>query len=148
MQDRIEKNVQIKAPPGRVWHALTDHKEFGEWFRAELDGPFEVGKVTRGRITYPGHEHLVWVALIRKMEPERVFAFSWCPGTQSGDIDFSREPQTLVEFRLEATSTGTTLTICESGFSELPEDRRADAFRQNSRGWEEQASNIVAHVES
>ena len=50
--DRIEKKIELKAVPGRVWRALTDHTEFGEWFRVKLEGPFVPGKTTRGRITY------------------------------------------------------------------------------------------------
>ncbi len=76
MQDQIEKSIEINAPVERVWRALTDHNEFGEWFRANLDGPFKVGEVTRGQITYPGYEHLEWVAIIKKMEHERLFAFA------------------------------------------------------------------------
>jgi uncharacterized protein YndB with AHSA1/START domain len=33
VSNRIEKRVEIDAPPSRVWRALTDHREFGEWFR-------------------------------------------------------------------------------------------------------------------
>ncbi len=148
MQDRIERSIEINAPVERVWRALTDHQEFGEWFRAKLDGPFKVGEVTRGQITYPGYEHLEWVAVIEKMEHERLFAFSWCPGASASDLDPSTEPQTLVEFKLEATSAGTKLVISESGFSALPSDRRVDAFRDNNKGWEEQAKNIAAYVET
>ncbi len=39
MTDRIEKTIDVKAPIERVWRALTDHKEFGAWFRVKLDGP-------------------------------------------------------------------------------------------------------------
>ena len=30
--DRIEKQIELKAPVSRVWRALTDYREFGEWF--------------------------------------------------------------------------------------------------------------------
>ena len=56
MEDRIGKTVELEAPVARVWRALTDHKEFGEWFRVALEGPFVVGEVSRGQITYPGYE--------------------------------------------------------------------------------------------
>jgi len=49
MSDRIEKAIELKAPVSRVWRALTDHREFGAWFRAELEGPFVAGQVTRRR---------------------------------------------------------------------------------------------------
>ena len=106
--DRIEKKIELKAPVSRVWRALTDYKEFGEWFRVKLEGPFVVGKVSRGQITYPGFEHVMWEAHVEKMEPERLFSFRW-PHAKSLDKadyspDYSKEPKTLVEFRLEKTA--------------------------------------------
>ena len=149
MQDRIEKSIELKAPVARVWQALTDHQEFGQWFRVKLDGPFKVGEVSRGRITYPGYEHFRWEARVQAMEPERLFSFTWCPYSDDPDVDYSTQPQTLVEFRLEPAGTGILLYISESGFSALPDDaRRVNALRMNTRGWDEQAKNIAAHVES
>ncbi|MGA7109810.1 MAG: SRPBCC domain-containing protein, partial [Terracidiphilus sp.] len=77
MSDRIEKHIELNAPIARVWQALTDYREFGTWFRVQLEGPFVVGKVARGQITHPGYEHVQWEALIEKMEPERLFSFTW-----------------------------------------------------------------------
>ena len=137
------------APVARVWRALTDHREFGEWFRVRLNGPFVVGEVSRGQITYPGYEHMKWEATVQAMEPERLFSFTWCPYAGDPDIDYSDEPQTRVEFRLEPTSNGTRLVISESGFKALPDDaRRVGALRSNTQGWNEQGKNIAAHVES
>src|ERR1044071_534621 len=99
--DRIEKRVELKAPGSRVWRALTDHREFGQWFRVEIDGPFVTGQVSRGRITYPGYEHLKWEVVVRKMEPGRLFSLTWHPAAVDAERDYSQEPQTLVEFRLE-----------------------------------------------
>src|SRR5581483_3774769 len=67
--DRIEKRIELKAPVSRVWRALTDHREFGEWFGVKLDGTFTPGQASRGHITYPGYEHLKWEAIVQKMEP-------------------------------------------------------------------------------
>ena len=41
--DRIEKNILIRAPLKRLWRALTDHREFGEWFGIEVAEPFKPG---------------------------------------------------------------------------------------------------------
>ena len=68
MEDRIEKTIELTAPVARVWRALTNHEEFGVWFRVKLDGPFVVGEVSRGRITYPGYEHMKWEATVQAME--------------------------------------------------------------------------------
>ncbi len=145
MNDRIEKVIELNAPVSRVWRALTDHREFGQWFRVDLDGPFRVGSVSRGAMTYPGYECLPWEAVVKRMDPERLFAFSWVDvdpqtGTRS-------DATTLVEFRLEPTAAGTRLTITESGFDALPDPRRLEALRENTRGWDIQARNLATHVE-
>lgn len=147
MEGRIEKRVELNAPVGRVWRALTDHREFGEWFRVALDGPFAVGEITRGRVTYPGYEHLPWQAQVQAMEPERLFSFTWPQYDVEADVDYSGEPWTLVEFRLEPTAGGTRLSITESGFAALPEGVRLTFQRMNDQGWTQQISNIQAHVE-
>ena len=145
MSNRIEKRIELDAPPARVWRALTDHREFGEWFRVTLDGPFVPGQV-RGSVAYPGYEHLKWEATVQKMEPERLFSFTWHPYAIDPDVDYRSEPPTLVEFRLEAKEGGTVLFLTESGFDAIPQGRRFEAFRMNERGWTEQMKNIERHV--
>jgi len=147
MTDRIEKTVELKAPVARVWRALTDHREFGQWFRVRLEGPFVPGQVARGHITHPGYEHLHWEAVVQRMEPERLFSFTWHPYAIDPNQDYSAEEPTLVEFTLEKTATGTRLRIVESGFDKLPAKRRDEAFRMNDRGWSGQSENIAHHVE-
>lgn len=147
MQDRIEKQVELKAPVPRVWRALTDHVEFGQWFKARIDGPFVVGEKSTGQMTYPGFEHLPWEAEVVAMEEPHYFAYRWPPYYDGLDIDTSKDPWTLVEFWLEGRGEGTLLTMSESGFAALPPDRAPIAFRGNEGGWEEQSGNIKAHVE-
>lgn len=142
----IEKRIELKASVARVWHALTDHREFGEWFRVSLEGPFVAGQVARGHIAYPGYEHLLFECAVKQMEPERLFSFTWHPYAIDPNTDYSAEPPTLVEFHLEPTETGTRLTVTESGFENIPAHRRAEAFRMNDGGWTEQMKNIERHV--
>jgi uncharacterized protein YndB with AHSA1/START domain len=146
MPTKIEKQIELKADVARVWRALTDYREFGAWFRVELESPFELGKTTRGHITYPGYEHLVWEAVVVGMEAERLFAFTWHPYAVDPKVDYSTETPTRVEFRLEKTSKGTRLTLTESGFDKIPAHRFADAMRMNELGWTEQMKNIERHV--
>lgn len=147
MQDRIEKTVLIDAPVGRVWTALTDHKEFGTWFRVALDGPFRPGEVSTGWITHPGYEHVRWNATVKAMKKPSYFSMSWHPYAIDPDKDYSEEPEMLVEFTLAEEGKGTRVTVVESGFSKLPANRRDEAFRMNESGWEAQMKNIKAHVE-
>jgi uncharacterized protein YndB with AHSA1/START domain len=147
MANSIAKRIELKAPLSRVWRALTDYREFGEWFGVRLDAPFVPGQASRGRITYPGYEHVTWEATVQKMEPEKLFSFTWHPYSVDPEVDYASEPPTLVEFRLEAKDGGTVLVLTESGFDAIPKDRQFEAFRMNERGWTEQMTNIARHVE-
>jgi len=146
MNNRIEKRIELKAPLARVWKALTNHEEFGEWFRVKLEGPFVPGRVSRGRITYPGYEHVTWEATVKEMRPEQLFSFTWHPYAVDPSVDYSQETPTLVEFHLQATANGTLLTVTESGFDKIPAHRQIEALRMNDGGWAEQMKNIERHV--
>jgi uncharacterized protein YndB with AHSA1/START domain len=144
--DRIEKQIELKAPVSRVWRALTDYREFGEWFRVNLEGPFVAGKVAGGYITWPGYEHLRMEVVVEKIEPERFFSYTWHPYSIDPKVDYSQETPTLVEFTLEKSAKGTLLKVTESGFDKIPSARRAEAFRMNENGWTQQVKNIESHV--
>jgi uncharacterized protein YndB with AHSA1/START domain len=144
--DRIEKEIELKVPVSRVWRALTDYREFGEWFRVKLEGPFVAGQVAEGFITWPGYEHLRMEVVVQKIEPERYFSYTWHPYALDPKVDYSKEAPTLVEFTLEKSATGTVLRVTESGFDKIPDGRRAEAFRMNENGWAQQMKNIESHV--
>ncbi len=82
------------------------------------------------------------------MKAPSYFAFTWHPYAVDHSIDYSKEPPTLVEFRLEPIEAGTRLTVIESGFDALPAERRPLALRMNEGGWEEQVGNIKRHAEN
>jgi len=144
--DRIEKKILLQVPRSRVWRALTKAEEFGAWFRVKLEGEFAVGKRIQGKITYPGYEHLTMDVTVERMDEEKLFSLRWHPYAIDPEVDYSKEPTTLVEFQLEEVAEGTMLTIVESGFDQIPAERRAEAFRMNSQGWVAQAENIRRHV--
>lgn len=146
MTDRIEKRIELKAPIARVWRALTDHQQFGEWFRVKLEGPFVAGRVSQGHITYPGFEHVKWEAVVKEIRPQTLFSFTWHPYAVDPKVDYSKETPTLVEFKLESTAGGTMLTVTESGFDKIPAHRRMEAIRMNDGGWAEQVENITRYV--
>lgn len=145
-QDRIVKVVELRAPVARVWKALTNHEEFGAWFRVRLDGPFVVGERTTGRITHPGHEHMVWESVTEELVVERRFVFSWPPSAVDPDTAYDEDAKVTVAFELEPAGDGTRLTITESGFLQFPESKRLEVLRSNEEGWNLQAENVAAHV--
>jgi uncharacterized protein YndB with AHSA1/START domain len=144
--DRIEKQAVLQAPRLRVWQALTDARQFGQWFGVDLAGTFAPGEKLRGRITHPGYTHLTMEITVERMEPETLLSWRWHPGAVDAAVDYSAEPTTLVEFRLDEVAGGTRLTVVESGFDRIPAGRRAEAFRLNEGGWTEQVKNIARHV--
>jgi len=145
--DRIEKRVLLKASRARIWRALSNAEEFGDWFGVNLKGQtFAPGQETRGQITYPGFEHVVFTIRIERMEPERRLSFHWHPYAVDTKVDYAAEEPTLVVFELEEAPGGVLLTVVESGFDKVPAHRRTEAFRMNTGGWEEQMKNIARHV--
>jgi uncharacterized protein YndB with AHSA1/START domain len=146
VSDRIEKKINLSAPLSRVWRAISDAREFGEWFKVKLESPFAPGATVYGQVTYEGYEHLKVELKIVDMIPERYFAYRWRPNAIDPNKDYSAEPMTLVEFTLEPAPGGTSLTIVESGFDGVPLERRAEAFRGNDSGWTAQLANIERYV--
>lgn len=145
--DRIERQVHIKAPRSKVWRALADAESFGDWFGVTLKGKhFAAGQPISGNITYPGYEHVVWQVVMERIEPERLLSFRWHPYAIDPDIDYSQEPTTLVVFELEEIGDGTLLRVTESGFDKIPVERRQEAFRMNSGGWDQQMVNVDTYV--
>jgi uncharacterized protein YndB with AHSA1/START domain len=155
--DRIEKQVFLRAPLGRVWRALTDSKEFGTWFGVKFDQPFSPGAKMLGRAAptevdadvakgQKQYEGLPFEITIEKLEPERLFSFRWHPYAIEKGVDYSKEPTTLIEFSLKEESGGVRLIVTESGFDQIPLERRAKAFTANEKGWATQMRLIEAYL--
>ncbi len=158
ISDRIEKRIVLRASRERVWSAISDAKQFGTWFGVEFEGDFVIGSALKGKIMptqvdadvakmqepYAGTPFHVFV---ERIEPMRVFAFRWHPYAIDPGKDYTKEPTTLVTFELADAAEGVSLTITESGFDQIPLDRRADAFTSNEQGWAEQAKLIQKYLE-
>ena len=144
--NRIEKQIRLRHPRSKVWRALTDSQEFGNWFGAVFTGPFEPGVRVGGRITHKGYEHMTMDVIIERMEPERLCSWRWHPGAAEPGETFSDEPTTLVTFELQEVPGGTLLTVVESGFDRIPLARRAKALRENDEGWAMQMKAIEEHL--
>jgi uncharacterized protein YndB with AHSA1/START domain len=144
--DRIEKQIRLSSPRSRVWRALTDTREFGTWFGVDLQGAFAAGAAIHGKLTVKGYERVTLDMIVEAMEPERFFSFRWRPYAIDPDVDYSKEPRTLVAFTLEQVDGGTELTVVESGFDGIPASRRVKAFEMNSKGWASQLVNIQKYL--
>jgi uncharacterized protein YndB with AHSA1/START domain len=154
--DRIEKQVLLHAPLDRVWRAISDSQEFGQWFGVRIDGPFVAGTSVTATITgttvdeevaemQRPHAGAKATWQIVAMEPPRRFAYRWHPFSVE-NVDYGNEPTTLVEFTLSETADGVLLRIVESGFDDIPQSRRADAFEANSGGWAKQTELVRKYL--
>lgn len=142
----VVRTVVLHAPVERVWRALTDHREFGTWFKARIDQPFEVGRTQTGGMLEPGYEHYQWLSTVVTLDAPRRFAFRWPHPRDPHAQSYEGEPTTLVTFELEPVPEGTRLTITESGFEAIDEERRAASMRDNAQGWEIQAQRIADYL--
>jgi len=155
--DCIEKCIILRAPLARVWRAISDSREFGKWFGMAIDGPFVAGERIVGRIRptvadpevakmQEPHSGKSFELAIERIEPTRSFAFRWHPFAVDPNVDYSQEPGTLVTFELSEVPEGTQLRITESGFDQIPENRRSQAFNANEGGWEMQTMLIEKYL--
>lgn len=144
--DQLTREIVIDAPRHRVWRALTDVRQFNEWFGVALTSPFEAGKSTSGNITLAQYTHVTCTLWIEAIDPEHHFAFRWHPYAIDPAVDYSSEPTTLVTFRLDDVDAGTRLHVTESGFDAIPESRRNAAFLANGGGWSAQMQRIRDYI--
>ncbi|QBR01126.1 SRPBCC family protein [Paraburkholderia pallida] len=158
VSDRIEKRIVLRAPRERVWRAISEARQFGTWFGVAFDGEFAAGARITGRIAPTQvdpevaklQEPCAGIPFdfhIERIEPMNLFSFRWHPNAVDRNTDYSAEPMTLVEFRLQDASEGTLLTITESGFDAIPLERRAKAFTSNDGGWTHQSQLIAKYLE-
>lgn len=154
-KDRIEKEVVLRAPLARVWQAISNADEFGQWFGVRFDGPFVEGASVVGVITattvddeiarkQQAHAGKTDTWQIVAIEPQRRLAFRWHP--YPVELGAEDEPTTLVEFTLVETDDGVLLRIVESGFDKIPAERRASAFEGNSEGWAKQTQLVRKYL--
>jgi uncharacterized protein YndB with AHSA1/START domain len=155
--DRIEKQVLLKAPRERVWRALSEADQFGTWFGVRFDGPFVAGEELTGRIVptqvdehvaamQKPYEGTPFAWVVETIEPMQRIAFRWHPYGVEKDVDYESEPMTRIVFELHDAPEGILLTVTESGFDQLPPERRAKAFAANEGGWSHQMKLIEKYL--
>ena len=107
-----------------------------------VEGEFKPGAVIPMTCTVPGYEGIRFDVTIESVEPERRLAWRWIPGAEQPPD----ESTTYVEFLLADEDGGTLVTVTESGFDRISLARRAKAFEENTKGWEEQMKALDRYV--
>ncbi|HLJ49426.1 MAG TPA: SRPBCC family protein [Bryobacteraceae bacterium] len=145
---RIDRSIDIKAPRERVWRALTTTRELSAWFQVAVEGEIATGQEVWMTSTHPEHAGVRFRVLFVEMTPPERFVWQWHPGAVDPNVDYSKEPRTTVTFTLEPISTGTRLSVSETGFEGVALERRAKVYKDNAGGWAEVVTWIQKYVES
>lgn len=142
-ENSIHAEMVVKAPQAAVWAALTDPEQFGQWFCQKATGTVAKGEFLTLMFQMPSGECFCTVK-VEEFEPMSLYAWRWHPG---GACDWGEAPDgeaTLVTFRLEAVDGGTKVSLLESGFELVPDERRAQVFGMNCQGWDCQMDALAA----
>jgi len=144
---RIDRTIEIKAPPERVWRALTNAKELSTWFQVTIEGDITPGNEVWMTSECQGNVGRFRVRIVEMTPPTR-FVWQWHPGAVDPNIDYSSEPRTTVTFTLEPSAGGTRVSLAETGFNEISLARRAKVFGDNNQGWTEVLVWLSNYAES
>ena len=132
---RIDRSIELNAPPDRVWRALTNAEELSAWFQVTIEGAIAQGTEVWMTSVHPDHAGQRFRVRIAELtRPNRV-VWEWHPGEVDPALDYSREPRTTVTFSLEPSGRGTRLSVSETGFDAITLARRAKVYKDNSEGW-------------
>ena len=128
-QDAIIAEIDIAAPPSRVFAALTDPDQLTRWFSdascpvkfwqmdARLGGSYSyaTGKsnfVVNGVSEFKCHGEIV------EFDPPRLLVYTWI-----GNWHLDPEKKTIVRWELTSTASGTHVRVMHSGLAQDPESR-------------------------
>ncbi|MBO2461023.1 SRPBCC domain-containing protein [Actinomadura violacea] len=138
--DRIERTVQLGAPPAKVWAALTTAEGLAAWFgeEAAIDP-------RPGGAAWMGWSDGSAVAMrVERVEEPRVFGFTW----QVKGLPEDDPRRTYVEFTLEPAGAGTALHVVETGFAQLPEDVYQEEYDAHVGGWASELGELAEHLDA
>jgi uncharacterized protein YndB with AHSA1/START domain len=149
-QDTIVADIQISAPPERVFKALSDAGQLQRWFHGGSECPVKLWKMDArvgGRYSYDTEQGSIEINGVRgfqchgeivECDPPRVLAYTWIanwhddPGTS-----------TLVRWELTPKQGGTHVKVTHSGLASLPVARK-----DYSGGWPGVVENLKNFVET
>ncbi|MBV6457858.1 MAG: hypothetical protein HONBIEJF_00978 [Fimbriimonadaceae bacterium] len=139
----IKTELVLRAPRAKVWEAITTPEGWTGWFSDHVEGDFQVGETL---ILDFGNFGKCCGIVVDRKEFER-FAYKWHPGEDCAIDKYPESEMTTVAFELRDHPLGSHLTLIESGFENLPENRRVSALHLNSDGWKWELAELQVFVE-
>jgi uncharacterized protein YndB with AHSA1/START domain len=138
--DRIERTVELAAPPDKVWAALTTAEGLAAWFGNEATIDLRPGGIASMKWAQEGFTAQMRV---ERVEEPTVFGFTW----QLEELPEDDTRRTYVEFTLEPAGAGTRLTVVETGFAQLPDDAYRKVYDGHLQGWASELGELAGHLD-
>jgi uncharacterized protein YndB with AHSA1/START domain len=135
-QDSVIAEIDIAAPPGRVFEALTDPDQLLCWFNdascpvkfwrmdARLGGNYSYA-TEKANFVVNGVDEFKCHGEITEMDPPKLLVYTWV-----GNWHLDPQRKTVVRWELTPTAAGTHVKVTHSGLAQEPEARK-----DYSSGW-------------
>src|SRR5581483_1351272 len=148
-QDTIVAEIQISAPPERIFKALTNADDLQRWFNGGADCPVKFWKMdprVGGQYSYATRAGSVEINGVKSFEchgeilecdPPRVLVYTWIASWHDTD-----DSATTVRWELTPAHGGTHVKVTHSGLASLPVARK-----DYSGGWPGVVNNLKKFVE-
>jgi uncharacterized protein YndB with AHSA1/START domain len=143
-ENTIDRTLTLKASLDKAWDAVATPEGFAGWFTCRVEGEWTQGNAVK--LHWPSGS--VTEIRLDRIEPKSVFAYKWHPGGYSALITEHESELTTVTMALKEIAGGTELHLTESGFENIPDERRLEALGMNTEGWVEEMENIRKYVEA
>ena len=130
-QDAIVTEIEVNAPPARVFKALTEAKELMLWFNGDSTCPVKFWNMDAqpgGRYSYATKKGTVVVngvdefechGDILEIDPPRLLVYTWI-----GNWHDDKQRKTVVRWDLTPSGSGTKVKVTHSGLAQEPASRK------------------------
>jgi len=129
--DTIAFEIELRHSPEKVWRALTDPSLLSEWLLPAFGLKLEVGAAfTLKTQPFPGWDGTVNCRVL-EIESHKTLSYAWVVGDMELD--------TVVTFTLTPTTSGTHLSLVQSGFK----PHQKQNFGGARYGWKMMGEKLV-----
>jgi uncharacterized protein YndB with AHSA1/START domain len=138
----VSDSIHIEADRARVWSGLTDPALLDSWFGEHNELDLRPG----GHLVLEWEAHGRYSGVVEEVDEGRALAFRWA---SMPDAEPRPGNSTFVRFTLEDDSSGTRLTVRETGWETLDadEDEVEQTMRENLAGWRGELEELAALLE-
>jgi uncharacterized protein YndB with AHSA1/START domain len=131
----VERKIWIAAPRERVWEAVVEPEQVGQWFLPPALGA-QLRRDDDGKLSVLMGPMAVEVAVIEQIDPPRQLTSRGLP-----------DRLIAATYALEEENGGTRVTVTLTGFEALPEAAVQDRLGPAGDGWEKALQNLKAFLE-